>query len=69
LLRERLGLGLEHEDALEFYYNLAITGWLSATADFQYVNQALNKALNPNGPGFMNVDHAAIAGLRLRVRF
>jgi porin len=69
LLRERLGLGLEHEDALELYYNLAITGWLSATADFQYVNQALDKALNPNGFGFMNVDHAAIAGLRMRVRF
>ncbi len=26
----RLDLGLEHEDSLEAYYNLAITGWLLA---------------------------------------
>lgn len=69
LLRERLNLGLEHEDALEAYYNLAITGWLSATADLQVINQALNKQLNPNGFGLVNVDHATIAGIRFRVRF
>jgi porin len=69
LLRERLGLGLEHEDALEAYYNLAITQWLSATADIQVINQTLNKQLNPSGLGLMNVEHATIAGIRFRVRF
>jgi porin len=68
-LRDRLGLGLEHEDALEAYYNLAITGWLSVTPDIQVINQALNKTLNPNGLGLVNVEHATIAGIRFRVRF
>jgi hypothetical protein len=30
----RLDLGLKNENALEVYYNLAVTGWLSVTADF-----------------------------------
>ena len=39
-LRENLNLGLDHEDALEMYYNLAITGWLSATADLQVIDNS-----------------------------
>ncbi len=69
LLRDRLGLGLDHEDALEMYYNLALTGWLSVTADLQVINQALDKTLNPNGMGLVNVSNATIAGIRFRVRF
>ncbi len=68
-LRENLNLGLEHEDALEMYYNLAITGWLSATADIQVINQALNKSLSSSGVVLTNVPNATIAGLRFRVRF
>jgi porin len=68
-LRERLDLGLEHEDSFEAYYNLALTGWLSVTADLQIVNSALNKTLNASGSGLMNVDTATIAGIRFRVRF
>jgi porin len=34
-LRQRLDLGLDHEDAFEVYYNLAISGWLSATVGFR----------------------------------
>ena len=45
-LRQRLALGLEHEDAFEAYYNAAITAWLSATADLQVVNPGLQKALS-----------------------
>ncbi len=69
LLRERLGSGLEHEDALEAYYNLAITNWLSVTPDLQVINLALDRRLNPSGFGLVNVDHATIAGIRFRVRF
>jgi porin len=69
LLRQRLGLGLEHEDALELYYNFALTGWLNVTPDLQVINQALNKQVNPNGFGLVNVGHATIAGIRFRVRF
>jgi porin len=68
-LRERLDLGLEHEDAFEAYYNLAITGWLSATADLQIVNSGLKKAPTSSGTGLMNLDTDVIGGIRLRVRF
>jgi hypothetical protein len=39
------------------------------TADLQVVNQALNKSLNPNAFGLVNVNNATIAGIRFRVRF
>jgi porin len=68
-LRDRLDLGLEHEDSFEAYYNLALTGWLSVTADLQVVNSALNKTLNASGTGLMNLDTGTIAGVRFRVRF
>jgi porin len=69
LLRQRLDLGLEHEDAFEAYYNLAITGWLSATADLQVIDPGLKRTPNPAGTGLMNVDTTVIAGIRFRVRF
>jgi porin len=68
-LRQRLDLGLDHEDAIEAYYNFAITGWLSATADLQIVNSGLNKTLNSSGTGLMNIDTTVIAGIRIRARF
>ncbi len=68
-LRERLGLGLDHEDSFEVYYNLALTGWLNLTADLQVVDPGLKKALNSSGLGLMNVDTATIAGIRFRIRF
>ena len=69
MLRERLNLGLDHEDAFEAYYNLAVTGWLTATADLQIIDPALKKALDPTGLGLVNVDTATVVGLRLRARF
>jgi porin len=68
LLRERLGLGLEREDAVEIYYNFAITAWLNATLDLQVIEPALQKKLGSSGR-LENVDTAVVAGLRLRVRF
>jgi porin len=68
-LRERLGLGLDHEDAFELYYNLALTGWLSVTPDLQVVNPGLKRTLNSSGTALANVGTATIAGIRLRVRF
>jgi len=35
----------------------------------QVINQALDKTLNPNGFGIVNVSNATIAGVRCRVRF
>ena len=72
-LRQVLNLGLEHEDAVEMFYNAALTPWLNATADLQIVNPGLAKTLSPSSstllPQLTNVDTAVIAGIRLRVRF
>jgi porin len=70
LLRQRLGLGLDHEDAIEAYYNAALTQWLNLTLDLQIVDPGLKKMLTPPPPGLLsNVDTAVVGGLRLRVRF
>jgi porin len=68
-LRDNLNLGLAREDAFEAYYNVAITNWLSATADLQVIDPALKKSLNSSGTALMNVETAVIGGIRLRVRF
>jgi porin len=72
-LRQALNLGLEHEDAIEMYYNAALTPWLNATADLQIVNPGLTKTPSPSSSQFLpvltNVDTAVVAGVRLRVRF
>jgi len=71
-LRERLDLGLDHEDAIETYYNASITQWLNLTADLQIIDPGLKKKLGSSGgtlPALTNVDTAIVAGLRLRARF
>jgi porin len=68
-LRQRLGLGLENEDTFEAYYNMAVTGWLSVTADLQIVKAGLCRTLNSSGTGLMNIDTDFIGGIRVRVRF
>ena len=67
LLRQQLNLGLQREDAIEMYYNVAVTQWLNVTADLQIVGRGIKKALNAAGQ-LANVDTAAVAGARLRVR-
>ena len=68
-LRQQLNLGLRHEDAMEMYYNLAITGWLNATADLQIINPALKRTLSSSGLALTNVGTTTVAGIRFRVRF
>jgi porin len=67
-LRQQLNLGLQREDAIEMYYNAAVTQWLNLTADLQIVGPGIKKALNGVGQ-LANVDTAVVAGGRLRVRF
>jgi porin len=67
-LRQQLNLGLQREDAIEVYYNVAVTQWLNVTGDLQIVGPGIKKALNGVGQ-FANVDTAVVAGARLRVRF
>jgi porin len=72
-LRQQLNLGLQHEDAIEMYYNASITQWLNLTADLQLIEPGLKKAVNSSSlqlrPLLANVDTAVVAGIRLRVRF
>jgi len=67
-LRQQLNLGLQHEDAVEMYYNISVTQWLNVTADLQVINPALKRVLNEFGQ-LARVDTAVVAGARLRVRF
>jgi porin len=68
-LRQSLDLGLEKEDAVEMYYNAAITRWLTATLDLQIINPALKKTLDPSGQRLQDVNTSLVAGLRLYARF
>jgi porin len=67
-LREQLHVGLDHEDAIEMYYNVAVTPWLNVTADLQIINPGLKKTLGSDGR-LRDVDTAVVAGLRLYARF
>jgi porin len=70
-LRQRLDLGLTHENAVEAYYSAAITAWLQVSADLQIVDPGLTKMLSGTGIStrLTNVNTAVIAGLRIRARF
>jgi porin len=67
-LRERLHLGLDHEDAVEMYYNAAVTRWLNVTADLQVIDPGLKKTLGSDRR-LHDVDTVVVAGLRIRARF
>ncbi len=67
-LREKLNLGLDNEDTLEMYYNVAVTKWLTASADLQIIDPALKKTLSSSGLGLTNVDTITVVGIRVRAR-
>ena len=67
-LRQHLDIGLQQEDAIEIYYNAAITQWLNLTPDLQIIDPALKRTLNSSGQ-LANVDTVVVVGLRLRARF
>ena len=67
-LRQRLGLGLNVEDAVEMYYNAVLTPWLNLAVDLQVVESALSKKLGSNGR-LESMDTAVVGALRMYVRF
>jgi porin len=69
LLRQQLRLGLGHEDAIELYYNAAITPWVHATLDLQIIDQALDKTLDASGNALRDMPTAVVLGLRVYARF
>ena len=68
LLRQQLGLGLDHEDAIEMYYTAAITPWLNVSPNLQVINSGLNKVMS-NGNGLQNMNTAVEANLRMNILF
>lgn len=67
-LRDRFDLGLDHEDAVELYYNASVTPWLNVTPNVQFISSGLNKTVNANGT-FENLDNTYIVGVRVGLRF
>lgn len=68
ILRERLDLGLDYEDAFEMYYNFAVTGWLDATVDLQVIDPGLTRRLSSSTGQLERTDTTVIPGVRLYVR-
>jgi hypothetical protein len=65
---DRLGLGLDHEDAIEMYYTAAITPWLNVSPNLQVINFGMNKTLG-NGNGLQAMNAAVEANLRMNIQF
>jgi porin len=68
VLRQRIDIGLNREDAVEMYYNFAVAKSIGVTVDLQIVDQALKKTLDSSNR-LKNVDTAVIGGLRAYARF
>jgi porin len=66
LLRSRIGL--DHEQGVELFYNIAVAPWLHVTPDLQFVDAARNKAPLV-GPSRKAVHTAVVAGLRVKIDF
>jgi len=69
LLRQNLNIGLDREDAVEIFYNVALTSWLNVTLDLQVIDQALSKKLRGSGANLNEMDTAVVGGLRTYIRF
>jgi len=66
LLRTRIGL--DHEQGVEMFYNIAVTPWLHVTPDLQIVDSARNKAPVLTAGG-RSIGTAVVAGLRVKIDF
>jgi porin len=69
LMRDRLRIGLDREDAVEMYYNAALTGWLDVTLDLQVVEPGLERVLDRSSGTLEDVETAVIPGARMYARF
>jgi porin len=68
VLRRTFDLGLDHEDAIEMYYNASITPWTTLSLDLQVINPGLEKKLDSSNR-LTDVGTAVVAGLRMYIRF
>lgn len=67
-LRHKYDLGLDREDAVELYYNVAVTPWLNVSPNFQVIFPALNKTQGAGG-NFKSLDNIYMVGVRVGIRF
>jgi porin len=68
LLRDKLGIGMDHEDAIEMYYTASITPWLNVSPNLQVINSGLNKYLDKDKE-LQDMDTAVEANLRMNILF
>ena len=66
-LRERFDLGLDHEDAVELYYSVSVTPWLTVTPSLQAVRSGLTRYLDENQE-FTDLDTTYLVGVRFGIR-
>lgn len=68
LLRQKLNLGLDYEDAVELYYNAPVTPWLSVSPNLQVIDSGMNKTLSKRG-ALQDLNTVVEASLRMNIRF
>ncbi len=61
-------VGLDHEQGVELFYNIAVTPWLHVTPDLQFVDAARNKSPIVTAGG-RSIGTAVIAGMRIKIDF
>lgn len=59
-------LPIENDQAIELFYNAAVTPWCHLTPDFQVLLPAKERTLPPNA---QNIDTAIVIGLRAKIDF
>ena len=61
-------VGLDHEQGVELFYNIAVTPWLHLTPDMQFVDAGRNKSPILTAGG-KSIGTAVVAGLRVKIDF
>ncbi|OQK18460.1 hypothetical protein AU255_11770 [Methyloprofundus sedimenti] len=66
-LRDTFDLGLNHEDAIEFYYTAAVTPWFNVSPNLQIIKSGLNKALKDDE--LVDIHTSVIPSIRMNILF
>lgn len=61
-------IGLDHEQGVELFYNIAITPWLHLTPDLQFIDAGRNKSPILTAGG-KSVGTAVVSALRIKIDF
>jgi len=61
-------IGLDHEQGVELFYNIAITPWLHLTPDLQFIDAGRNKSPIITAGG-KSIGTAVVSALRIKIDF